>query len=139
MLFRSGQFAAAWGSGPNAAHPYSATFWTLLGNVFFLQTLTTPVWGSNGPLWSLAYEFWYYVCFPLLAYALGLTGRPLSTIRRLLCGVSVVALFIALPQDVRTGFLVWMVGVCVYVIQNTWQHQARPLALAGTVVLFVAS
>lgn len=32
----------------------------------FLQTRFTPVFGSNGPLWSLFNEFWYYVLFPAL-------------------------------------------------------------------------
>ena len=34
-------------------------------NAFFLQTIVGPTFGSNGPLWSLAYEWWYYVLFPL--------------------------------------------------------------------------
>lgn len=36
-----------------------------LVNAFFLQTIVGPTFGSNGPLWSLAYEWWYYVLFPL--------------------------------------------------------------------------
>lgn len=35
-----------------------------LGDLLFLQTRFTPVFGSNGPLWSLFNEFWYYVLFP---------------------------------------------------------------------------
>jgi len=41
----------------------------LPANVFFLQTITVPVYGSNSPLWSLANEFWYYLLFPLLLLA----------------------------------------------------------------------
>lgn len=33
----------------------------LIGNLLFLQKLVFPTFGSNGPLWSLAYEFWYYI------------------------------------------------------------------------------
>jgi peptidoglycan/LPS O-acetylase OafA/YrhL len=36
---------------------------TLLGNLAFLQTVYTPVWGSNGPLWSLMYEWWFYILY----------------------------------------------------------------------------
>jgi peptidoglycan/LPS O-acetylase OafA/YrhL len=36
---------------------------TLLGNVCMLQKLVTPVWGSNGPLWSLMYEWWFYILY----------------------------------------------------------------------------
>lgn len=35
-----------------------------LGNLLFLQDLVCPVFGTNGPLWSLSYEFWYYLLFP---------------------------------------------------------------------------
>ena len=37
-----------------------------LVNAFFLQTIAGPPFGSNGPLWSLAYEWWYYVLFPMV-------------------------------------------------------------------------
>jgi len=46
------------------------TVGTLLGNYVFLQVILVPVFGSNGPLWSLGYEFWYYIAFPLLFFAL---------------------------------------------------------------------
>jgi peptidoglycan/LPS O-acetylase OafA/YrhL len=36
---------------------------SFFGNLFFLQTRFTTVFGSNGPLWSLFNEFWYYVLF----------------------------------------------------------------------------
>jgi peptidoglycan/LPS O-acetylase OafA/YrhL len=32
-------------------------------NLFFLQPFIGPPWGGNGPLWSLGYEFWYYMVF----------------------------------------------------------------------------
>ena len=38
----------------------------LVTNLFFLQEVAGPSYGSNSPLWSLAYEFWFYVfggCF----------------------------------------------------------------------------
>lgn len=41
---------------------------TLLGNLLFVQSIHTPVFGSNGPLWSLAYEWWFYTLYPLLLF-----------------------------------------------------------------------
>ena len=41
-------------------------FSVFLGNFFFLQDIFTPCFGSNTPLWSLSYECWYYIAFPLL-------------------------------------------------------------------------
>src|SRR5262249_6167162 len=42
----------------------------LAGNFFFLQTIFVPCLGSNGPLWSLSNEFWYYMLFPCLVLLL---------------------------------------------------------------------
>ncbi len=40
---------------------------TLLGNLFFVQKVYTPVWGTDGALWSLMYEWWFYILYmPLL-------------------------------------------------------------------------
>ncbi|MDV6332324.1 acyltransferase [Asticcacaulis sp. 201] len=43
---------------------------TFLGNIAFLQRLLVNTFGSNGPLWSLSYEFWYYIYFPALWFLL---------------------------------------------------------------------
>lgn len=59
----------------NWNHP-SFSFPTFLGNAFFLQTVgkVKPYWfqpyGLNGPLWSLAYEMFYYLFYPLFIVAL---------------------------------------------------------------------
>lgn len=45
------------------------------GNMFALQTVLTPVFGSNGPLWSLANETWYYLLFPLALVVATRTNR----------------------------------------------------------------
>ena len=63
----AGGLAHLFSSGPQSSEPASLAPSTFLGNFFFLQTVTLPVYGSNGPLWSLANEFWYYLVFPLLA------------------------------------------------------------------------
>lgn len=51
-----------------ASHAYvpplqSQSLSDLLGNLFFLQPFQLNVFGGNGPLWSLSYEFWYYIIF----------------------------------------------------------------------------
>ncbi len=37
---------------------------TLIGNLFFLMSSVVPAFGSNAPLWSLMYEWWFYVLYP---------------------------------------------------------------------------
>lgn len=39
---------------------------TVLGSAAFLTKLTVPVYGSDGPIWSLALEWWFYLLYPLL-------------------------------------------------------------------------
>lgn len=56
----SGSYTNVWNSGPPSGS-FSNSVLTLLGNLLFLQTIAVPVFGSNGPLWSLANEFWYYL------------------------------------------------------------------------------
>lgn len=84
------------------------------GNLFFVQTILCPVFGSNGPLWSLANEFWYYVLFPLGLLALIGWGR--GALRRaapLTIAAIVLAIFIGRPMLI--GFLIWMAG-CVLLV-----------------------
>ena len=60
-----GQYYQMYDFGPYSSVGVDHSFLTLLGNLGFLQTIFVPAFGSNGPMWSLANEFWYYVIFPL--------------------------------------------------------------------------
>lgn len=59
-------------SGPEAQHIVSSTVakaispGVFFGNIFFVQGIYTRLAGTNDSLWSLAYEFWYYIWFPAL-------------------------------------------------------------------------
>jgi peptidoglycan/LPS O-acetylase OafA/YrhL len=82
-----------------------------LGNVAFLQTILVPAFGSNGSLWSLANEFWYYLLFPLLWLALMRSSKtPVPTVRRIIY----LCLFLALAWFLRSSLLnlfpVWLAG-----------------------------
>jgi len=81
------------------------------GNLFFLQNILTPVFGSDGALWSLANEFWYYILFPLGVVALWPRAR---VAHRLICA----ALFVATAWFVRGGILVsfpiWLAGAALF-------------------------
>jgi peptidoglycan/LPS O-acetylase OafA/YrhL len=47
------------------------TLRTLGGNLLMQGGLFTRTYGTNGPLWSLSYEFWFYVLYPLLWFTAG--------------------------------------------------------------------
>lgn len=65
--------------------------------------------GSNGALWSLANEFWYYTIWPLLFVAIASKSRTqrLSAV----CATSI--LLMALPGPMSRGFVIWLLGVAV--------------------------
>lgn len=89
-----------------------------LGNMFFLQNIVTPVYGDNGPLWSLANEFWYYVIFPLLYFGIRKDDRSTAVMRGLCIGVGIMILF-ALPRLVFSGFFVWLCGAAIAALDKS--------------------
>ena len=80
------------------------------GNLFFLQSFLFPSFGSNGPLWSLSYEFWYYMLFPLVMFAVVRGIRPGT---RLLFAAAAVVLFLFIGPVLSLYFLIWLAGVAV--------------------------
>jgi peptidoglycan/LPS O-acetylase OafA/YrhL len=94
-----------------------------LGNFFFLQSIVSPVFGSNGPLWSLSYEFWYYILFP----ALVLVSAAWVGVRfRILCAVLAIFLLWFVGAQISLYFLIWMAGALVGRLQ-----QATPIRTAS--------
>lgn len=136
----AGANVESWHSGPKLGE-YSADFSTLLANIFFLQTIVSPVFGLNSPLWSLANEFWYYMLFPLLAITLGFVGSG-NNQARILALVSTTIIAWCLPNEMLYGFLIWMMGVAVYYLQPTIkvfsQNTMRILLFTGLVLLGLA-
>lgn len=83
----------------------------LLGNYAFLQGIYVPVFGSNGPLWSLANEFWYYIAFPFLACACWSRLSPAKRAVNFLFFIGV--LFFVHPAIALMG-LIWLMGVAIH-------------------------
>jgi peptidoglycan/LPS O-acetylase OafA/YrhL len=92
-----------------------STVHVFLGNLFFLQSIISPVFGSNTPLWSLSYEFWYYILFPalILATAAWLASR----FRILYAGFALFLLWFIGPQ-VSLYFLIWLAGALLGRLQR---------------------
>jgi peptidoglycan/LPS O-acetylase OafA/YrhL len=43
----------------------SLSFLTFIGNIFFLFKEYVPIFGTNGPTWSLKLEWWFYSIYPI--------------------------------------------------------------------------
>lgn len=120
----TGAYAQRWHSAPSAGH-YSATWQTFLGNLVFIQTIFVPVFGSNGPLWSLANEFWYYILFPLASLSIGFVGGY-GVAQRVVGSVMLIALSAILPTEIRWGFLVWALGALVSFLNRSIHLTMQP-------------
>jgi peptidoglycan/LPS O-acetylase OafA/YrhL len=76
--------------------------------VIFLQEILTTTYGSNGPLWSLSYEFWYYILFPLV-----FIGYYSEGVKKYSLLLFFVIIFIALTlfsSNLITLWSIWLLG-----------------------------
>jgi len=118
-----GQLAEYYHSVPAAVDQskiYSLS--TLVENAFFLQTTNAtgsgaiPTFGTNGPLWSLSNEFWYYILFPCLLVPLRL--RRLSFLSRVCMLVMAAILLVVLPKTMVFSGTIWLMGVGVFIFNK---------------------
>lgn len=108
---------------------------TFLGNLFFLQTIFCPTFGSNGPLWSLANEFWYYVLFPV-ALSAGFAWARKSVQRATALTILALCLAFFLRGPILWGFPIWLAG-CALMIAYTHFRRAHRGWLTLYVVISV--
>jgi peptidoglycan/LPS O-acetylase OafA/YrhL len=134
----NGAFHELYSSGPSAQAPADLGLTTFSGNALFLQTILVPPFGTNGPLWSLANEFWYYLLFPLF-WGVFKHGRPL---RRVISAFLAIAIIVWLPGGILWGGVIWLFGFGAC-LAGQWTFSRRicghPLWLALTGALAIAS
>lgn len=86
--------------------------WRLLTNLFFVNELwfssVRPF--SNGPFWSIGYEFWYYVAWAALAFGKSIWRWIIFALAALVMGPKILLL---LP--------VWLFGVFAYEKSKTFE------------------
>lgn len=49
----------------NESFNFAFSLPSLIGNLLFSYPQHAIIWGSDGPLWSLKYEWWFYMLYPL--------------------------------------------------------------------------
>ncbi|TWJ00792.1 peptidoglycan/LPS O-acetylase OafA/YrhL [Mucilaginibacter frigoritolerans] len=79
-----------------------------------MQTIILPPIGSNSPLWSLAYEFWYYVAFPCCSLLLIFIKSKNKY--AFLCAILLILMFTFLPQSIKLSFFIWLIGLIPFYI-----------------------
>jgi peptidoglycan/LPS O-acetylase OafA/YrhL len=111
---------------------------TLLGNLILQAGFMVPAFGSNGPLWSLAYECWFYVLYPVLLFMSlrfgswrtkwSITSLAMTAQLALLLPAIHFAIGSVWPLDIIAYWLIWSFGAWVaerYVIE-------KPLPLSSS-------
>ena len=101
------------------ALPVDLSLATAFGNLAFLQTITVPVLGSNGPLWSLANEAWYYVLAGLGFAAWYARRRPRVALASAAAALATGAL---LPPAILALAPVWGFGAGVALLRDRLQQ-----------------
>lgn len=136
-IYYKGLLKEMYNSGlSNTDYSISYDFYTLIKNLFFLQTIYAPVYGTNSPLWSLAYEFWYYV-FAGLFYSIYLSK---SFLNRLLILIIISMLLLIMPIDILLYGLIWVTGVIVHIIEkkNIFSHiRGKNIFCLITIIFFI--
>lgn len=85
---------------------------TFFGNLAFLQEIVVLHFGSNGPLWSLANEAWYYLLFPLSLTALYPGPRPLGS--RLASALVFIFIAVLVGRAILVLFPIWILGALLH-------------------------
>ena len=128
-----GIFRDLYHSGPTPEIPADWSLAAFFGNTCFLQTILVPCFGTNGPLWSLANEFWYYILFPLLLAVVA----PNRLAPRILSILLAVLILLFLPKSILMGGLIWLLGAGVFFLtrrQGVRAIVSHPLWFAAAFV-----
>ena len=125
-------------AGSQGGHPISSqfTFGAFVGSALFLQGIFTSCFGSNGPLWSLSYEFWYYIFFPLLIAVL---SRSKQTSVRVKIGLLLALLLAMSGWKIGAYFLIWLMGAGVACLPLRLPRRMRGISTAVAGFILVAA
>jgi len=123
-----------WGVDNAYADSANRTIIRWLGNVFMAQPTYVPQYGTITPVWSLSYEFWYYLLFPTLALLLS-KNVSLKYCSAMILIAIVIIFFIQLKM--ASYFLIWMIGVVVAIAPIPEKWKSKKLRYA--VICFLVS
>jgi peptidoglycan/LPS O-acetylase OafA/YrhL len=114
---------------------------TLLGNLAFLMNTYVPVYGCNGPLWSLKFEWWFYMIYPAFWW---LSRRSILLATGLMIALFIASFFpgswpLQLLRDVFTAMLAWWFGALLAdVFTGRIKWSLEMVAAVGAVLGVVA-
>ena len=98
----------------------------IVANATFLQGILSPTAGTNNSLWSLAYEWWYYLQFPLLVLVFSKTTKPYL---RLLYLALFLGSSVFVGRDIVALFPAWLLGAAIAALPVTKLSKAFVIPL----------
>jgi peptidoglycan/LPS O-acetylase OafA/YrhL len=81
----------------NANISVDHSFYNLVGNLFFWEGSGVKAWGTNGPLWSLKFEWWFYLLYPSLIF---FNRKSVLTSSLIVVIIFLVPFFLPFPEVV---------------------------------------
>lgn len=121
--------------GPALSAPLSAdTPWRWLQAAVLLNEFVSPTITTDGPLWSLAYEWFYYVA----ALAVVLLARRIRTSAALcivVYSVVLLGLSLAFHPSIATAGLIWVEGLTARIIFDRHLLSGKAWRVVGLLVL----
>ncbi len=106
----------------------------LIGNLLFMQGILVKTYGSNSPLWTLSYEFWFYVAFPFLALVLWRNAAPAT---RTLSTVALVLIALLVGWKICFYFLIWLLGATLELLPRNFSQRVAKVCFRISVPIFV--
>lgn len=110
------------------------TWFALFGTVLSVQNIFTPFYGTNGPLGTLANEFWYYLSFPLILMPCLRKGWSFQATILFLLGMGITIVWTLRSPWHGAGFIVWIIGA---VASSYRTSSFRALVIPG--LLFIVA
>jgi len=121
--------------------PYSLNFQEFFGNMFFMQNILCHTFGSNGALWSLSYEWWFYMFFPFVYLTVYLFSKEVKKALLHALVFLAMAIFISCFNfDIVLYFSIWLLGSLSYfILKRDFKIKYIALHLIVAVGLLFAS
>jgi peptidoglycan/LPS O-acetylase OafA/YrhL len=91
-----------------------------------LQGILSPTAGTNNSLWSLAYEWWYYLQFPMLVLVFSKSTRPSLRLLYLAC---LVGSTVFVGREIVALFPTWVLGAAIAALRPTKLSKAAAIPL----------
>jgi len=115
------------------------SFEYFLGNLFFLQNILVPTFGSNDATWTLANEFWYYITFPLIYLA---SFLKMKIVFRAALLILAIGILFFVGEKIALYFIVWLFGGISYIMtkhatESLLQNKILKIVLSTTFIMFI--